>query len=70
MEGRTEIIRYRKIVPVDPTREVNVEFHTTINVAFGEGSPMMGVAVLPALFDCATSIREEVLPRLEPFLTL
>lgn len=67
LEGRTEIARIF-VIPEDPSKEMDVEFEPTFEIAFERRPPGEGNLVLPMLGDMISHVSEEVIRPLEAHL--
>jgi hypothetical protein len=66
-QGEAEILRYIAVSMIDQTTRVKVNSDPAAHIAFAE-FPAEGREVLATLIGIRTYIREEVIPRLTPYL--
>lgn len=67
-EGRTELVHYAA-TPTEPNQPMKVQFKHTINIAFADTTPALGMSVINTLGAIHNHIRDKIIPPLQPFLT-
>jgi hypothetical protein len=70
LKGRTQIARWNlEMIPIDPAKEMRVNFRVPLGVAFDSATPVVGgLPVLDVLTEMDNHIVSEVLPPLVGFL--